>query len=70
MSNQVEQEITKTVKVGRLETKVSYTEVHLTKEQQIRMCGNSVCPPVAAAIVRANVPEMAIWGKTEKALAA
>ncbi|MFZ4768123.1 MAG: DNA cytosine methyltransferase, partial [Roseimicrobium sp.] len=35
-------------------------EVPLTKEQQIRMCGNSVCPPVAAAIVKANVPELGI----------
>ena len=26
----------------------------LTKTEQVRMCGNSVCPPVAAAIVRAN----------------
>jgi DNA (cytosine-5)-methyltransferase 1 len=26
----------------------------LTKTQQIRMCGNSVCPPVAEALVRAN----------------
>ena len=34
-------------------------EVFLTKEQQIRMCGNSVCPDVEAAIVRANVPELA-----------
>lgn len=33
-------------------------EVKLTKEQQIRMCGNSVCPPVMEAIVRANVPDM------------
>lgn len=31
-------------------------EVKLTKEQQIRMCGNSVCPPVMRALVRANVP--------------
>jgi DNA (cytosine-5)-methyltransferase 1 len=23
---------------------------------QVRMCGNSVCPPIAAALVRANVP--------------
>ncbi len=36
------------------------TEIRLTKEQQIRMCGNSVCPPVAAAIVRANVPELCL----------
>jgi DNA (cytosine-5)-methyltransferase 1 len=26
----------------------------LPKDAQVRMCGNSVCPPVAAAIVRAN----------------
>jgi len=30
----------------------------LTKTEQVRMCGNSVCPPVAEALVRANVPEM------------
>lgn len=35
-------------------------EVILTKEAQIRMCGNSVCPPVAAALVRANLPEMVL----------
>ena len=40
-------------------------EVLLTKEQQIRMCGNSVCPQVAAALVRANVPEMIVWGRGE-----
>jgi DNA (cytosine-5)-methyltransferase 1 len=33
-------------------------EKRLSKEAQIRMCGNSVCPPVAAALVRANVPEL------------
>lgn len=27
----------------------------LTKTAQVRMCGNSVCPPIAAAIVRANM---------------
>lgn len=27
----------------------------LTKTAQVRMCGNSVCPPMAAALVRANV---------------
>jgi site-specific DNA-cytosine methylase len=31
----------------------------LTKTAQIRMCGNSVCPPIAAAIVRAQFPEAA-----------
>lgn len=28
------------------------------KAEQVRRCGNSVCPPVAAALVRANLPEM------------
>ena len=29
----------------------------ITKTAQVRMCGNSVCPPVAAALVRANLVE-------------
>lgn len=28
----------------------------LTSTEQIRMCGNSVCPPLAEALVRANLP--------------
>lgn len=36
------------------------SEVELTKEQQICRCGNSVCPPVAEALVRANVPELIV----------
>lgn len=32
----------------------------LTKTAQVRMCGNSVCPPIAAALVRANLADMAI----------
>jgi DNA (cytosine-5)-methyltransferase 1 len=32
----------------------------LTKTAQVRMCGNSVCPPLAAALVAANVPELAV----------
>lgn len=32
----------------------------LTKSAQVRMCGNSVCPPLAAALVRANLSDMAI----------
>jgi DNA (cytosine-5)-methyltransferase 1 len=30
----------------------------LTKTEQVRMVGNSVCPPMAAALARANVPEL------------
>jgi len=33
--------------------------VKLTKAQQVAACGNSVPPPVVAALVRANVPEYA-----------
>lgn len=32
----------------------------LTKTAQVRMCGNSVCPPMAAALVRANCNSAAI----------
>ena len=38
----------------------------LTKSAQVRMCGNSVCPPMAAALVEANVPEMAAWTDAER----
>ena len=34
--------------------------IPLTKTAQVRMCGNSVCPPLAAALVRANLSDMAI----------
>lgn len=30
------------------------------KTQQVARCGNSVCPPLAAAVVRANMPEYAV----------
>jgi DNA (cytosine-5)-methyltransferase 1 len=32
----------------------------LTKTEQVRMVGNSVCPPIASALARANVPEMVV----------
>lgn len=34
--------------------------INLTKTAQIRMCGNSVCPPLAAALVRSNLSELAV----------
>lgn len=40
--------------------------VKLSKEAQVRMCGNSVSPPVAAALVSANVPELAVWRNGER----
>lgn len=29
----------------------------LSKSDQVRLCGNSVCPPMAAALVRSNYAE-------------
>lgn len=40
--------------------------VNLTKTQQIRMCGNSVCPPIACALVAANSPELSAWQAGER----
>lgn len=37
----------------------------LPKHAQVRMCGNSVCPPLAKALVAANVPEMATWNRRD-----
>lgn len=38
--------------------------LHLTKSAQVRMCGNSVCPPLSEALVRANfVHEAIIYGR-------
>jgi DNA (cytosine-5)-methyltransferase 1 len=36
----------------------------LTKTAQVRMCGNSVCPPLSEALVRANFAhEALIYGR-------
>lgn len=38
--------------------------LHLTKSAQVRMCGNSVCPPLSEALVRANFAhEALIYGR-------
>lgn len=39
-------------------------EISLTKTAQVRMCGNSVCPPLAEAIVRANFTHESAWRAT------
>lgn len=31
-----------------------------TKTEKVRMCGNSVCPPIAAALARSNVPDLIV----------
>lgn len=35
------------------------------KTQQVARCGNAVCPPMAEAVVAANLPEYAVPGKIE-----
>ena len=35
------------------------------KSEQVALCGNAVCPPMAAAVVRANFPEYAVHPKIE-----
>lgn len=39
----------------------------LPKASQVRMCGNSVCPPFAAVHIAANVPELAATAPAEAA---
>ena len=39
----------------------------LSKAAQVRMCGNSVCPPLAQALVRANYAEQAEYQQERKA---
>lgn len=39
---------------------ITYNGKPLSKASQVRMCGNSVCPPLAAAIVRANAADLAV----------
>jgi DNA (cytosine-5)-methyltransferase 1 len=39
----------------------------MTKTAQIRMCGNSVCPPMATALVMANLADAAAAAESEVA---
>ncbi len=34
------------------------------RSEQVRRCGNAVCPPVPAALVRANLPELCVAERT------
>lgn len=35
-----------------------YTGKEYPRSEQVRRCGNAVCPPIPAALVRANLPEL------------
>ena len=41
--------------IDRDDTGKSYS-----RAEQVKRCGNAVCPPVAAALVRANLPELCV----------
>lgn len=36
------------------------------KSEQVARCGNAVCPPIPAALVRANLPELCKEGRSDK----
>ncbi len=36
----------------------------ITRTEQVHKCGNMVCPPIAAALVKANLPELCIAKRT------
>lgn len=36
----------------------------ITRSEQVMKCGNMVCPPITAALVRANLPELCIAKRT------
>lgn len=37
-----------------------YTGKKYPRSEQVKRCGNSVCPPIPAALVRANLPELCV----------
>lgn len=34
------------------------------RAEQVKHCGNAVCPPIPAALVRANLPELCVAKRT------
>lgn len=41
-----------------------YTGKTYPRTEQVRRCGNAVCPPIPAALVKANLPELCIAERT------
>ena len=37
-----------------------YTGKSYSRSKQVKLCGNAVCPPIPAALVRANLPELCV----------
>lgn len=42
-----------------------YTGKKYPRSEQVRRCGNAVCPPIPAALVRANLPELCKCERTK-----
>ncbi len=43
-----------------------YTGKTYPRSEQVRSCGNAVCPPIPAALVRANLPELCVAERMPK----
>lgn len=41
-----------------------YTGKTYPRSEQVRRCGNAVCPPIPAALVRANLPDLCVTKRT------
>lgn len=41
-----------------------YTGKEYPRTEQVRRCGNAVCPPIPAALVKANLPELCVAQRT------
>ena len=41
-----------------------YTGKKYPRSEQVRRCGNAVCPPIPAALVKANLPELCVAKRT------
>lgn len=41
-----------------------YTGKEYPRSEQVHRCGNAVCPPIPAALVRANMPELCVAERT------
>lgn len=41
-----------------------YTGKTYPRSEQVRRCGNAVCPPIPAALVRSNLPELCVAERT------
>lgn len=41
-----------------------YTGKTYPRSEQVRRCGNAVCPPIPAALVKANLPELCVTERT------